>query len=569
MDFGLSSLPQSEAHIAGTPNYMAPELFEGGQSTVATDIYAMGVLLYYLVSGEYPVKLGRLTPSECLARMAQRKPLMDLRPDLPEPLLRTVGTAMEMDPSKRFASAGQLANALAESLGAARPEEPAVAVGPLDQLLQARRRIKILAAVAVFAGIVTAFAVWPGGLQTLFHLTNKPTSVASATTYDEFQKAQDLLLRSYKNANIAEAIKGFQAVLQADPSFAMAEARLGNAYFIQYRNSHDTNLLDLAKAATGRAMNLDPKLAPPYVTLSRIAAMQGNTALAMEQVQKALDLDPRSAEAYGALGEVYEAEGKQGDAVTAYQKAIDLAPDDWRWPVRMGIEEFGSGNLKEAIAQLQRGVDLAPDNSIAYYNLGIANMQSDWMEEARSDFEMSLKIEPDPHTFASLGSVLMLKGDSAGAAAMELKSIGINPNDYQVWDNLGVAYQWAGNQNERAQQAFRKAIELGEAEHAKSPQDPVLLVTLAYDYASIGDSARSLTLGRQALALAPASPEVEYRAGEAYEALGNRGSAIPLIAKALAAGYRGYEFQRNPRLAALRADPAFNAALSSEKGKNK
>jgi len=153
--------------------------------------------------------------------------------------------------------------------------------------MQARKRIKILASVAVFAGIMAAFAAWQGGLQRLFHLPGKPASVSSATTYDEFQKAQDLLLRSYKNANIAEAIKGFQAVLQADPSFAMAEARLGNAYFIQYRNSHDPNLLDLAKAATDRAMNLDPRLAPPYVTLSRIAAMQGNTALAMEQVQKA------------------------------------------------------------------------------------------------------------------------------------------------------------------------------------------------------------------------------------------------------------------------------------------
>jgi len=569
MDFGLSSIPQSQAHIAGTPNYMAPELFEGGQSTVATDIYAMGVLLYYLVSGEYPVKLGRLTASECLARMAQRKPLMDLRPDLPESLLRTVSTAMEMDPSKRFASAGQLANALAESLGAARPEEPAVAAGPLQQLMQARKRIKILASVAVFAGIMAAFAAWQGGLQRLFHLPGKPASVSSATTYDEFQKAQDLLLRSYKNANIAEAIKGFQAVLQADPSFAMAEARLGNAYFIQYRNSHDPNLLDLAKAATDRAMNLDPRLAPPYVTLSRIAAMQGNTALAMEQVQKALYLDPRSAEAYGALGEVYEAEGKQGDAVTAYQKAIDLAPDDWRWPVRLGIEEFGSGNLKEAIAQLQRGVDLAPDNSVAYYDLGIANMQSDRMDEARNDFEASLKIESKPDTYAALGTVLMLNGKYDDAAAMELKSIAINPNDNQVWDNLGVAYQWAENQNERALQAFRKAIELGEAEHAKSSQDPVLLVTLAYDYASIGDSARSRTLARQALALAPASPEVEYRAGEVYEIIGNRADAIPLIARALAAGYRGYEFQRNPKLAALRADPAFESESRKEEEKKK
>jgi len=235
----------------------------------------------------------------------------------------------------------------------------------------------------------------------------------------------------------------------------------------------------------------------------------------------------------------------------------------------LGIEEFGSGNLKEAIAQLQRGVDLAPDNSVAYYDLGIANMQSGRMDEARNDFETSLKIEPDPHTFASLGSVLMLQGNSAGAAAMELKSIGINSNDYQVWDNLGVAYQWAGNQQELGMQAFHKAIQLGEAERAKNPEDPLLLVTLAYDYASIGDSARSLTLTRQALALAPASPEVGYRAGEVYEALGNRVNAIPLIAKALAAGYRGYAFQRNPTLAALRIDPEFKATLSSENEKKK
>ena len=50
MDFGLSSLERRQTDTAGTPNYMAPELFRGGPATVATDIYAMGVLLYYLVS---------------------------------------------------------------------------------------------------------------------------------------------------------------------------------------------------------------------------------------------------------------------------------------------------------------------------------------------------------------------------------------------------------------------------------------------------------------------------------------------------------------------------------------
>ena len=52
-----------------------------------------------------------------MEEFSKRRPLLDLRPDLPESLLRSVSTATEMDPAKRFTSAGQLANALAESLG--------------------------------------------------------------------------------------------------------------------------------------------------------------------------------------------------------------------------------------------------------------------------------------------------------------------------------------------------------------------------------------------------------------------------------------------------------------------
>jgi tetratricopeptide (TPR) repeat protein len=562
MDFGLSSLQQRQTNIAGTPSYMAPELFRGGQSSVATDIYALGVLLYYLVAGEYPVQLRGLTASESLARLANRTPLMDLRPDVPESLLRAVSTAMELDAAKRFSSAGQLASALADSLGALPQAETAAAQD--RDVLKARRRVKILAGVAVVAALITGIAIWPARRQRLFHMTVKSAQVESGTVYDQFQKAQDLLLRSYKDSNTAEAVKGFQAVLQADPNNALAEARLGLAYFIQYRNSHDAKLLDMAKEATGRAINLDPNLAPPYITLSRIAAMQGETALAMQQVQKALSLDPRNAEAYGALADVYDAEGKGSNAVATYQKAIDLAPDDWRWPVRLGYNEFVSGNLKEAIAHFQRGVDLAPDNAIAYMNLGIANMQSDNLEEAHKNLEAALNIEPNSRAFSALGSVFLLDGKYDDAAAMYGKSIQLVPNNYVAWGNLGEAYNWSGTHRDKAVQAFRKAIELGETQRAKDPQDKVLLVTLANDYAAIGNSEKSLVLVRQALALAPDDSSVEYQAGEAYETLGRRGNAIPLIAKALAQGYRTFEFQRNPELASLRADPAFKAALQEQ-----
>jgi serine/threonine protein kinase len=58
MDFGLSALPQWQCELAGTPRYMAPELFAGGQASVASDIYAVGILLFYLVAGQFPAERG-------------------------------------------------------------------------------------------------------------------------------------------------------------------------------------------------------------------------------------------------------------------------------------------------------------------------------------------------------------------------------------------------------------------------------------------------------------------------------------------------------------------------------
>jgi len=559
MDFGLSSGGKQQTFAAGTPNYMAPELFRGGQNTVATDIYALGVLLYYLVAGEYPAQLTGLCASEALGRLEQRKPLADVRPDLPDSLLRTITTSIDMDPTRRFTSAGQLASALAESLGSAPQVEPFTPSS--NDLPRARRRIKILAGIAIVAALAVGFAAWRGILPRGFRANSEPTSLSSGTTYDQFQKAQDLLLHSYKQSNVAEAVKGFQAVLVTDPSFALAHARLGLAYFIQYRNGHDPKLLDMAKESTNRALNLDPNLAPPYITLSRIASMQGQTALAMQQAQKALSLDPRSAEAYGALADVYAAQGKDQDAIGAYQKAIDLAPDDWRWPVRLGNEEIGNGNLKDAIAQFQHGTELAQDNAIAYYDLGVAYMQADQISEARKALETALKIEPTAKTYSALGSVLLHDHDFEHAAEMYRKSIDLEPADYITWGNLGTAYRWQGAGHEKTEAAYREAIDLAEAARKKNREDTELLVALADDYAAVGNSAAALPLLRQALALAPDNLSVAFDAGVTYETLGERDKAISLVARAVANGYQAYELARNPDLTALRADPAFAAAL--------
>jgi serine/threonine protein kinase len=565
MDFGLSALEQRQTNIGGTPPYMAPELFLGGNSTVATDIYAMGVLLYYLVAGDYPVHLGRLNSEEATAAFAKRKPLMDLRPDLPEPLLRTVSTATEMDPAKRFQSAGQLANALAESLGTHAPSDVATAeIGPARKAGR-KWAVAAMAALLVLVGLLT----WFGMREKPAQNQGRADTSVTAGNLDELQKAQDLLLHSYKESNVEEAIQTLEAVLKSDPGNALAQAKLGEAHFIQSNYTQNPELRDKAKRELNRALALGPELATPYITLSRIAAAQNNTQLAMQLIHKALEKEPGSAEAYGALGEIYEAQTKREDAVAAYEKAIELAPEDWRWPVSLGIAQFSQGNVAESIQQLQNGIRLADDNAVAYFDLSIAHMQSNQVDEAQKDLEKSIQLDPTDDKYAALGTIFLFQGKYDESVQMEKKAIEMNRNNYNAWSNLGAAYRWSGKNPELAKEAFRKAIALQETEHAKGRKDAMFLVDLAQDYADAGDGEKSVVLARQALALEPSNPTVQYKAGETYEALGQREKAIPLIASAVAHGYRVSEFERNPELASLRGDSAFQAKLSEEKAKKK
>jgi serine/threonine-protein kinase len=361
-------------------------------------------------------------------------------------------------------------------------------------------------------------------------------------------------------------VKDFQGILKNDPKSALAQAGLGSAYFTQYGSSHDAKLLDMAKAATQRALDLDKdqKLAEPHITLARIDAATGQTSLAMEQAQKAIALAPRSAEAYGALAQVYQAEGRKDDAITSVQRAIDLAPDQALWPLRLGGYYFASGDLKNASAQWQKSVDLDDDNAVAYLNLGLANVDLDKLSDAHDDFEKVIDIQPSAAAYNALGMVLMLEAKYSDAVKMNQKAVDLNPKDYGSWGNLASAYQWS-NGHEKAMQSYAKAIELAEAERVKTPDNASLLVGLADYYASSGKSDLSLLRVRKALALAPDDPNIVYRAGEVYEILGQRAKAIPLIAQALAQGYHANEFERSPELASLRVDPAFQIALVTAK----
>lgn len=70
MDFGAGAGAGQDVALAGTPVYLAPELFAGAAPSVASDLYALGVLLFHLVTGEFPSSGDRST--SCGSRTISR-----------------------------------------------------------------------------------------------------------------------------------------------------------------------------------------------------------------------------------------------------------------------------------------------------------------------------------------------------------------------------------------------------------------------------------------------------------------------------------------------------------------
>ena len=116
MDFGTGSETGQRARLAGTPLYMAPELFTGSIPSHLSDIYSLGVLLFYLVSNEFPVAGATLDVIKRAHSAGTRRTVRDVRPDLPSAFVRVVDRALSPDPAARPATAGALEAELAASL---------------------------------------------------------------------------------------------------------------------------------------------------------------------------------------------------------------------------------------------------------------------------------------------------------------------------------------------------------------------------------------------------------------------------------------------------------------------
>ena len=191
LDFGLAQFDEADTltavgDVPGTLAYIAPERLRGGDATAASDVWAVGVLLWESLAGEHPF-WGVPLPEVAAAIESGAAPIGTARRDLPPAIADAVSSALAIEPARRPSAerlAADLRTALAsprqDRTSPARPRPAAAAPNPARVALPLEQRLvpAALAAVTVVLG-ATLLPFWTPGLVAVLALLAAGASLRS------------------------------------------------------------------------------------------------------------------------------------------------------------------------------------------------------------------------------------------------------------------------------------------------------------------------------------------------------------------------------------------------------
>jgi tetratricopeptide (TPR) repeat protein/TolB-like protein len=381
---------------------------------------------------------------------------------------------------------------------------------------------------------------------------NVGDTTANSTAYDLFLQGRGAL----EDRNLDDAVTFLKKAVDADPGFALARAKLAEAYLRQNLSTHDPKWLAMADAEVAKAASAGQS---PEVLMSQalIRKAMGNWEETIRLFQLVLKSDPANVEAYRFLADAWDSAGNMKEAEATYRHALSLRPG--YWPLYDSLGNFYANHQQYSQAEqaFSTGISLAPDVPTLYYNLGALYFRMGRWPDAGRAFEKSLAVKPTALGYANLGTVRFFEGNYAEAAKQCEAATRLQPANPINWGNLGDSLWQLRGGKERAQAAFEKAASLASQQLAINADNPRLRKLYALYLAKLGRSAEAVAEVRRAQAQAPNDGSVDFYAARAYAVLGDADAALRELRNSLKLGYSAMEIAREPDFAALKKDPRY------------
>ena len=513
----IRSLHTQPGMILGTLRYMSPEQTRGRAVDLRSDIFSLGVVFYELLTGQ-PLFAGD-TGADVIATIIH-KPIPSLAerlPDVPAELERIVQKALAKDKEQRYRDARDLQvdlQNLQKHLEGGPRRDSFDARGSLAPPSLLSRRPLLLSLVVVVTLVLAAVVFF--GISRWWRTPYRPPPDALYW----YAKGTDAM----RDGAYYTASKAFERALETDGRFALAHARLAEAYM-------EMDAGDRAKEEILAAISLVPqRTALPNLDALYLDALASTVrrelTAAIEDYQEIAEQspEPEKASAYLDLGRAYERDEKIDRAIEFYQQAAKMNPQ----------------------------------SAAALLRLAILYGRKQDSERAKEAFDRAEKTYQDSSNLEGVAEVLLQRGamfnkinsvESARGNLEKAREIAVQTNNksQQIRAQLQLSLVYIETDAGRARQMTVEAVNLAQTNSLRNLAVNGI-IDLGYTFVSRGEYEEAGKYFKQALEFAQADKARRSEA-RAWLALGSLSvqqahydEAIPLLEQALAfyepAGYR-------------------------------
>ena len=501
-DFGLAGAMTQSGETAGTPGYMAPELWRGdGKASKASDIYSLGVILYEMVTGHRPFDSAK---SILAGRPAAPSALVKgLDPRWDHVILRCLSVLPEARPS----DASEVSAGLEKR---PRRKAPLLAFGlvvlalvGIGSLVPAYRQrladlfwppTNVRLAVLPFEGPKDTAPIGGGVLQDvsdrIAHLRDGRRTVVVIPSSEALR---DHVRTPEQARQVLHATHALQTTVRREGDEFVAQASVidlsTQAHVRDFSGRYSSATIGSMPAALAGAVSvalrlqgataqesLSPAATAPYdrgLYLLRENPQNFENAIAL--FQEAVRLDPRSplplaglAQAQITKFQITKQESCIEDAQRALRAAESLNPDSVRVRLAAGLLNETAGQYEKALEDYRRVQDLEPRNIDALLRIGhiYGPDALDMPEKAIDAYQKAIALDPGYYaTYEELGEFYFYRGKYPEAVEQFQKTIERAPGVAYAHTDLGAVLSDLGRYPE-AEKALRDSLNLQETARA-------------------------------------------------------------------------------------------------------
>jgi eukaryotic-like serine/threonine-protein kinase len=342
--------------------------------------------------------------------------------------------------------------------------------------------------------------------------------------------------------NAEAAVADFEVACRTEPEAAPSWAGLARAHLRTYRLGAGAERLARADTEARHAVELNAQCADAHVALAEVLSVQKDQPGSLAEFTRAVELEPTRDELHHRIGRVYARMGQAEREIEAYRATIRQHPHWWQphWWVAAAL--YRSGEVDSAIVEFQEMIRRAPLFYEGYASLGgLLVLRGDYAH-ALTTLQQSIALCPTRSAYDNLGTAYFNTGKADEAVDAYNQSFQFGEANYQSWLNLGEAYFWLRRRQDQATEAYTQCVRLGREEMAARaargrPPNVMIPATLASVFPKLGQPDSARVYLAQAVAADSTNSLVMMCAALTHWQLGARERALVELRKSVDGGY--------------------------------